>query len=120
MTTSKIITKIRYFRESKGYSQSYIASELNISTKTYSRIENQKSVLHFETFIIILKILQIPICEFLESILDANDIYNESYHNQLKQNLNQINLLKSQIIFMKSLLDRQSLQTKSHPSRDGF
>lgn len=39
---------IRKIRTQKGYSQEYMAYELNISQKTYSNIENNKSPLTIE------------------------------------------------------------------------
>lgn len=51
---------IRKLRTQKGYSQEYMAYELKISQKTYSNIENNKSLLTIEMVERIAFILEVP------------------------------------------------------------
>ena len=45
----KIGTKLRKLRMEKGYKQEYMAEVLNISQKTYSNMENDKSSISIDT-----------------------------------------------------------------------
>lgn len=56
---------IRKLRTQKGYSQEYMAYELKISQKTYSNIENNKSLLTIEMVEKIAFILEVPFLELL-------------------------------------------------------
>ena len=51
--------KIRIARVTKGYSQNYMAVQLNISQRAYCKIECGKTKLSLRRFLIITKILEI-------------------------------------------------------------
>lgn len=56
---------IRKIRTQKGYSQEYMAYELNISQKTYSNIENNKSPLTIEMIEKIATLLDVSFIDLL-------------------------------------------------------
>lgn len=56
---------IRKIRTQKGYSQEYMAYELNISQKTYSNIENNKSPLTIEMIEKIATLLDVSFVDLL-------------------------------------------------------
>lgn len=53
--------KIRKLREAKSLTQEYMAHELNISPKTYSRVENGESPLKVEHLLKISELLEVSI-----------------------------------------------------------
>ncbi len=57
--------KIRKVRDLKGYSQEYIAKELGISQKTFSKIESNQSRLDFTTLDNIATILGVELMQLL-------------------------------------------------------
>ncbi len=56
ITTETILDNIKKIRESKGYSQEYVASKINIKQGSYNLIENGNRKLTID------KLLQIAIC----------------------------------------------------------
>lgn len=60
-----ISIKIRIVRMELGYSQEYMAQELNISQNVYSRNERNIKNVPLERVIQICKVLDIPIAELL-------------------------------------------------------
>lgn len=53
--------KIRKIRELKGYSQEFIASELNITQSHYSRIEKNESDIKISRLAEIADALEVPV-----------------------------------------------------------
>jgi len=62
-----VLYKIRELREQKKLTQEYIAKELEISTKSYSNIENNESKLSIERLFKISDILETPIEYFFSA-----------------------------------------------------
>ena len=59
--------KIRKLREAKDLTQEFMAHELNISPKTYSRVENGESPLKVEHLLKISEILNVSVEDLLSS-----------------------------------------------------
>lgn len=57
--------RIRRFREEKGFSQEYMALELEISQASYARLESQESRLDVQRLIRIAKILQVHFAQLI-------------------------------------------------------
>ena len=109
--------KIKKIREFKNLTQEYIADQLGVSTRAYSKIESGETKLTIERLNQISEIFQIPAIE----ILGFNDkqIFNHCKqegniginHNYSSKELilqfkNQISHLESEIIFLRSLLGK--------------
>ena len=63
--SQNISETIRLIRESKGYSQEYMASQLNITQQAYSRLEKQPETITLQRFRDLSKILNVPILTLL-------------------------------------------------------
>lgn len=117
---------IRKIREQKGFSQEYMANELDISQASYARLENEDTKITVERLQKIAEILETNIIDFFNT--DKFIIHNQNYEgsyggNSYVQNLNVENkettakLITSyeerlkekdeQIHFLKSLLDKK-------------
>lgn len=82
-----IYSKIRNLREMKGFSQEFMAIQLDISQKTYGRLENGEAKLHIQRLFDIAKILEMDIYQLL-SIENCNNITPEKDKNtHIKGNL---------------------------------
>jgi len=78
---------IRRTREQKGYSQEFMASQLNISQASFARIESQEIKLSIERLQKIADILETDILTLLDS--SKNQMNHESaYSNKYIENLN--------------------------------
>lgn len=112
---------IRRIREQKGFSQEYLANELNISQATYARLENEDTKITVDRLFQIAKILNTEITDFFNDsklnihtqtynaeaygngyvqnlIIENKEIVNElveSYRERLKEKDTQIEFLKS-------------------------
>ena len=58
-------TKIKNIRTKKGFSQEFMADQLNISQSTFHYIETGKSKLNIDLLQKITSILEVDLCEFL-------------------------------------------------------
>lgn len=110
---------IRKHREIKGYSQEYMAQELDITQSSYAKLENDSTKITVERLFNISKLLEMEITELLD--LKNQTIYNQRFndnsHNyQEIQHLHQENkevyqeLLKvkdEQIALLKELLNKE-------------
>jgi transcriptional regulator with XRE-family HTH domain len=85
--------KIRKIRLKKGYSQEYMAFNLHISQKTYSRIENNQSKCDIDRLVKIADLLEV----------DIGYIINGKEMNQVDALNDEIRTLKK---FIGFLLDR--------------
>lgn len=69
--TSKLFkmsgTKIRMIRESRGYSQEYVAGKLQLDQSSYSRLESNQTKLDVDTLTKLADILGVPAAELLTS-----------------------------------------------------
>ena len=61
----KIGTNIRKIREQKELAQEYVASQLNISQPSYSKIENERTQVTVNTLDKIASILGVSICDII-------------------------------------------------------
>ena len=118
-----IAKNIRKHRELKGFSQEYMAHQLNVNQSTYAKMENSSTKITIDKLFSVAKLLETDVSEILN--LKNQTIYNqdlkdnsvghqqvENFHQQnkeiyqelLKAKDDQIALLKEQIIFYKSKL----------------
>lgn len=98
----KVGDKIRKIRELKNYSQCYMADCLNISQKTYSRIENDEMSPTVELLYKVSEILEVR----FETILNLNtqNILNNSPQHQTGDEFNACNA--TEVRFVKELYER--------------
>jgi len=114
---------IKRIRDQKGYSQEFMASQLNISQASYARMESQETRLTVNRLQQIADILETDIAAFLDSskLTIQNQTNNEgAYGNGYVQNLhvenkeafkkliqtqeNEIIHLKSEIEFLRAMV----------------
>ncbi|AEK23739.1 Uncharacterized HTH-type transcriptional regulator y4wC [Capnocytophaga canimorsus Cc5] len=124
---NKIGFNIRKIREQKGYSQEYLANQLNISQASYARLENQDTKITVDRLFQIAEILKTEVTDFFNAsklnIQNQNNhagsygngyvqhltIENKettdklitSYEERLKEKDEQINLLKTLLNHLK-------------------
>ena len=60
---------LRRLREEKGYSQEYIAEQLEMSQNAYWKLENNQSSIKFRTIEKVAKVFKKDVCQFI------NDLY---------------------------------------------
>ena len=118
MNNDIIGKNIRKFRELKGYSQEYMANEMELTQASYAKLESNSTKISVERLFTIAKLLETDVADILE--LDKQTIYHQdikehSIGHQEVQNLHQDNkevyekLLQSkdeQIALLKSLLSQ--------------
>lgn len=63
----KLLKKMRLERLKKGYSQDYMAFKLDISQKSYSKLENNKTKMRLDRLLEISKILELDINDLLSN-----------------------------------------------------
>ncbi|MDO4224965.1 MAG: helix-turn-helix transcriptional regulator [Bergeyella zoohelcum] len=111
-----IARNIKKYRELKGYSQEYMAHEMDITQASYAKLENNTTKINVERLFTIAKLLETDVADILE--LNKQTIYNQdikenSVGHQQVQNLYHDNkevyekLIKAkdeQIALLKSLL----------------
>ena len=71
-----ISKNIRKYRELKGYSQEYMAHELQINQASYAKIENSSTKLTVERLFTISKLLETDVSELLD--LKKSTIFNQT------------------------------------------
>src|SRR5690606_4498531 len=115
---NKIGFNIRKIRESKGFSQDYMASVLNISQASYARLENEDTKVTVDRLYKIAEILDSNIIDFFDAdrMVIQNQTNNEgAFGNEYVENLNVGNkdvceqLLKSkdeQIELLTKMIDK--------------
>ena len=115
-----IAKNIRKHRELKGFSQEYMAHQLNVNQSTYAKMENSSTKITIDKLFSVAKLLEADVSEILD--LKNQTIYNQdlkdkSVGHQQVENLyqenkevyqelrkakdEQIALLKEQIRFYK-------------------
>lgn len=77
MNMPNVAEKIKKIREEKNYSQSYLAQELGITQKAYSKIENGETKLTIDHLFKIAHALDITVNELLSA--ESFNVYN-NYH----------------------------------------
>ncbi len=107
--------KIRKIRTLKGYTQDYMATQLQVSQRAYSKLENNEIKLDWERISNISKILEIDPMELIsfdDSLIfhncqqsgKFNDI-NNNFPDELKQQYeDQIAHLKEEVSFLREQL----------------
>ena len=114
---------IKKYRELKGFSQEYMAHQLNVNQSTYAKMENSSTKITIDKLFSVAKLLETDVSEILDlknqTIFNQTDnetanafgkvehYYQENkevYQELLKAKDEQIALLKEQIIFYKSKL----------------
>lgn len=109
--------KLKQARLNKNYSQEYMAEVLEVSQKTYSNFENNKTTPNFSQIEKIAQILEVSVLDFL-----SQEKFSLNYHkpsggnngyiiNQLPEKLIEqyelrIKKLEEENNYFKSLLDR--------------
>ncbi len=118
MNNDIIGKNIRKFRELKGYSQEYMANEMELTQTSYAKLESNSTKISVERLFTIAKLLETDVADILElnkQTIYHQDIKEHSIGHQEVQNLHQDNkevyekLLQSkdeQIALLKSLLSQ--------------
>jgi transcriptional regulator with XRE-family HTH domain len=100
----KIGDKLRKLRVNKGYSQEYMAETLQISQKTYSNMENDKSSISIENLIKIAEEFNVDLLELLSDgkvIVQYNTANDSSTFNGVVNN----NISEELIIQLKERIE---------------
>ncbi|MDO5615426.1 MAG: helix-turn-helix transcriptional regulator [Cruoricaptor ignavus] len=82
---------LRHERLNRNFSQDYMAEMLNVSQKTYSNFENNKTKPNFEQIEKIAQVLEISILNFLSDSKISNN-------SKIKNDYMLINVLSEQLI----------------------
>lgn len=109
--------KLKQARLNKNFSQEYMAEMLNVSQKTYSNFENDKTVPSFSQIEEISKLLEVSILSFLKN--EALSFYNTDNKggnnglviNQISDKIVEqyelrIKGLEEEISYLKNLLEK--------------
>lgn len=101
--TMKLGTAIKTERLLKNFSQEYMADELNISQRAYSKIENNEIQLKIDRLIRICEILNISPTELINdnrSIekLDTSSLKENSLYERIIENQ------RTEILFLKGII----------------
>ena len=114
-----IAKNIRKYREIKGYSQEYVAHQLNINQASYAKLENNSTKITIDRLFSIAKLLETEISEILElknqTIFNQtdNEIANafgkvEHYYQENKEVYQELLKAKDeQIALLKEMLDKK-------------
>lgn len=115
-----VISKnIRKYRELKGFSQEYMAHQLDINQASYAKIENNSTKLTVERLFAISKLLETEVTDLLD--LKNQTIFNqtdnetanaygriEHFHNENKEVYEKLILAKDeQIALLKEMLNQK-------------
>ncbi len=109
----KIGDKLRKLRMEKGYKQEYLAEVLEISQKTYSNMENDKSSISIDTLKKIAEEYKIDLIELLSDdkvVVQHNNSHDTStfngiFINHLSEEL--LNQMKERIEDLKKMIDEK-------------
>jgi transcriptional regulator with XRE-family HTH domain len=93
---------IRKCRDLKGFSQEYMAEQMNLTQSAYAKIENTETKLTVDRLNEIYKILEIDIAKLLEQ--KTHNIYN-IYNNEIG-NIENINIENKELL--KELLEAKN------------
>jgi transcriptional regulator with XRE-family HTH domain len=108
---SKIGERIKRLRESKNYTQDYLASKIGMSQNAYSKMETGGSKITVERLEKIAEVLDIPIDELLTEEqkvfnFDNNDIAIGYIEHLQYENKESAKMLHGQIEFQQKEIDR--------------
>ena len=123
---NNIASNIKRIREKKGYSQEYMAAQLNTTQATYARMESQKTKLKIDWLQSIANILDTDVSSLLDSsklIIQNQTNSDGAYGNGYIENLylenkestkkiiqtleDKVQHLKSENEFLRSMLEKQ-------------
>lgn len=110
--------KIRKLRELKGFSQDYMADQLEISQRAYSKLEREETKLDWDRITHISKILEIDpidLIQFDDSLIfnncsqsgKINEIHNHFPDELKEQYEKRIQQLEDEIQFLRGALKKQ-------------
>ncbi len=106
--------KLRKIRELRDFSQEYVATQLDMSQKAYSKIECGDTKLNKQKLNNILKVLDISESEFLDfdetHAIDNNEdcAVRAMYERLIKQYRERIDKLESDKLYLSNLVDKLS------------
>jgi transcriptional regulator with XRE-family HTH domain len=90
LTNMTVHEKIRAIRQSKGFTQDYIAEKLDIDTVNYGRIERGQAKITLERFVEICAILSVQPSNLLEEI-EINSLKQQDIMEKIYDEIRQIN-----------------------------
>lgn len=96
--------KIRKVRESKNYTQEFMAESLNVTQRAYSSIETGKTQLTVERLFKISEILDTSVSELLN--LDSANVYNNNFNNNGSKNKGNLIFNQDNLEEIKKLYER--------------
>lgn len=112
-----ISKNIRKHRELKGFSQEYMAHQLDINQASYAKIENNSTKITVDRLFAISKLLEADITDLMDlktqTIFNQTDNENaygkiEHFHNENKEVYEKLIKAKDeQIALLKDLLDKK-------------
>ena len=76
MNNDIIGKNIRKFRELKGYSQEYMANEMELTQASYAKLESNSTKISVERLFTIAKLLETDVADILE--LNKQTIFNQN------------------------------------------
>ena len=115
--------KIRKIREIRNYTQEYLADQLGISVKSYGKIENGETSLSISRLQQIAKVLQVDPLDVLrfdekqvfnhcmQSGNGNSNVLNQDFTKEREHYQSEVEYLKSEVAFLRKLLDKQTQQT---------
>lgn len=118
-TTFEIGENIKRLREFRGYSQEYMATELNVSQRTYGNIESDKGKVNKEQIDHIARVLEIDpvfLLTYDDKVVFKNEqceqvgmfnTYNAVSKVERELFEKRIEELKEEITFLRSLIKQQ-------------
>lgn len=106
--TKNLSQKLRKIRNEREYSQEFIAEKLDISQKTYSNIENNRSSISIDLLERISKLYEIEVIELLgvesidEGVINLNDKLIEQYEKRLEEKNKRLEQLEEENQFLRT------------------
>lgn len=82
----RIGEKLRKIREMKGFSQEFMASQLNISPQAFGKIEREETKLDFVRLETIARIMEVDPLDIIN--FDESQIYNNTFNNHASNQKN--------------------------------
>lgn len=103
-----INTAIRKNRNSKGFSQDYVAAKMKISQTTYSRIESGKIKIDVDRLVELSKVLEVSPNQLLFGS-NENKLLNGNHHDKLMEDKHEsvdseLSSLRNEVLVLKTLI----------------
>ncbi len=102
-----IAKNIRQIRELKNYKQEYIANELNISIRGYSKIENEETQITVNRLVEIANILEVDPMEIIQ--FDSNKVINNNQDHNLQFLIDSIEKINKQNRIILEYISKKTL-----------